>query len=89
MTVWRRRPIDGKPVELGIAIASADALKADGTAARAMGLDPEDIGYMTYMQAEGLGNLSLEELVGETIESVKKDLGCTAATRSRKMAGVK
>ncbi len=72
-------PIDGEPVELGIAIASADALKADGTAARTMGLSPEDIGYMAYMQAEGVGDLSLEGLVGETIESVKKDFrmhGC-------------
>ena len=72
-------PIDGGPVELGIAIASADALKADGAAARAMGLSPENIGYMAYMQAEGLGDYSLEGLVGETIESVKKDFlmhGC-------------
>ncbi len=72
-------PIDGVPVELGIAIASADALKADGTAARAIGLDPMDIGYLAYMQAEGLGDYSLAGLVGETIESVKKDFrmhGC-------------
>lgn len=72
-------PIDGDPVELGIAIASADALKADGAAARAMGLDPREIGYLAYMQAEGLGDLSPEGLVGETIESVKKDFrmhGC-------------
>lgn len=65
-------PIDGGPVELGIAIASADALKADCAAARAMGLRPGDIGYLAYLQAEGLGDPSLDGLVGETIESVKK-----------------
>jgi len=65
-------PIDGDPVELGIAIASADALKADGIAARVMGLEPESIGYLFYMQTEGLGDYSIEGLVGESIDDVKK-----------------
>jgi len=65
-------PIDGDPVELGIAIASADALKADGIGARVMGLEPEGIGYMFYMQNEGLGDYSIDGLVGEQIDDVRK-----------------
>ncbi len=65
-------PIDGDPVELGLAIASTDALKADGVGARVMGLEPEEIGYLFYMQREGLGDYSLEGLVGESIEDVRK-----------------
>ena len=65
-------PIDGSPIELGLAVASADALKADGIGARIMGLEPEQIGYMVYMKREGLGDYSLEGLVGETIDKVKK-----------------
>jgi len=44
-----------------------------------MGVSPEDIGYMAYMQAEGLGDYSPEGLVGETIENIKKNFtmhGC-------------
>ena len=65
-------PIDGDPVEFGIAIASTDALKADGIGVRVMGLEPEQIGYMFYMQREGMGDYSLDGLVGESIENVRK-----------------
>ncbi len=65
-------PIDGDPVELGIAIASADALKADGIGVRVMGLEPEQVGYLFYMQKEGMGDYSLDGLVGESIENVRK-----------------
>jgi uncharacterized protein (DUF362 family) len=65
-------PIDGNPVDLGIAIASADALKADGIAARVMGLEPESIGYLFYMQREGMGDYSTDGLVGESIDDVKR-----------------
>ncbi len=65
-------PIDGRPVELGVAIASADALKADGIGVRVMGFEPELIGYMFYMQREGMGDYSLDGLVGESIDSVRK-----------------
>lgn len=72
-------PIDGDPVELGIAIASADALKADGIGVRVMGLEPEQVGYLFYMQKEGMGDYSLDGLVGASIENAKKNFrlhGC-------------
>ncbi len=65
-------PIDGDPVPMKIAIASADPLKADGVAARVIGFDPEEIGYLYYLQQEGMGDYSVEGLVGERIEDVKK-----------------
>jgi uncharacterized protein (DUF362 family) len=61
-------PLLGKEVQLGVAVASADPLKADGVGARLMGLLPQDIGYLYYLQRDGYGDYSLEGLVGERIE---------------------
>ena len=60
-------PIDGTPVTMNIAIASTDPVKADGLAARLIGLDPEDIGYLYYLQQEGMGSYSLDGCVGENV----------------------
>lgn len=64
-------PIDGNPIKMNLAIASVDALKADGVAARIMGLSPEDIDYLYYLKTAGFGDYSLEGLVGENLDSVK------------------
>jgi uncharacterized protein (DUF362 family) len=66
-------PVDGFPVKLNAAISSTDPLKADGLGARLIGLEPEKIGYLYYLQKEGLGDYSLDGLVGENIEQVKQD----------------
>ena len=63
-------PIDGELIKLGAAVASADPLKADGLAARLIGFNPEEIGYLYYMQAEGLGDYSLSDIVGEKFPGV-------------------
>jgi uncharacterized protein (DUF362 family) len=63
-------PVDGFPVRLETAIASADALKADGMGARLLGLKPEEVGYLYYLQAEGRGDYSAAGLVGEDIKAV-------------------
>ena len=55
-------PADGSAVQMNCAIASCDALKADALGARLMGLNPDDIGYLHYLQ-EG-GDISPEGLVG-------------------------
>lgn len=65
-------PVDGFPVKLEAAVASADPLKADGLGARLMGLSPGDIGYLYYLQAEGRGDYSLDGLVGLAVDKVKK-----------------
>jgi len=64
-------PVDGFSVNLGIAVASVDPLKADGVGARLMGLQPEDIGYLYYLQKQGLGDYSIKGLVGEDIDRVR------------------
>lgn len=66
-------PVDGLPVKLEAAVASADPLKADGVGARLMGIEPENIGYFYYLQAEGLGDFSLRGLTGGDIEQVKQN----------------
>ncbi|MCX6357591.1 MAG: DUF362 domain-containing protein [Candidatus Aureabacteria bacterium] len=63
-------PVDGRRVELRAAVASADALKADGVGARLMGFAPEEIGYLYYLGQEGRGEYSLQGLRGERVESV-------------------
>lgn len=65
-------PVDGIPVKLEAAVSSTDALKADGVGARLLGLEPEDIGYLYYLQREGRGDYSLAGFVGEDLDSVKK-----------------
>ena len=65
-------PIDGGRVELRAAVASADALKADGVAARLMGFAPEEIGYLHYLAREGRGSLSLDGFRGEEVARVAR-----------------
>ena len=65
-------PVAGKGVFLGCAIASADALKADGIGARVIGLEPSEIGYLHYLSKMGLGDYSLNGLVGDKIEEARK-----------------
>ncbi|MDD5085101.1 MAG: DUF362 domain-containing protein [Candidatus Omnitrophica bacterium] len=65
-------PVDGFPVKLGAAICSTDPLKADGVGARLMGLRPEEIGYLYYLRKEGLGDYSLDGLVGDPIEEASR-----------------
>jgi uncharacterized protein (DUF362 family) len=65
-------PIDGSPVHLKTAIASADPVKADGLAARLIGLEPEGIGYLCYLQEEKMGEYSLENLVGDDLDRLRR-----------------
>jgi len=66
-------PVDGFPVRLEAAVCSLDPLKADGLGARLMGLQPEEIGYLYYLEKEGLGDYSLRGLVGDVLEQVKQN----------------
>lgn len=65
-------PVDGTSLELHAAIASTDALKADGIGARIIGIQPEEIGYLYYLQKENMGDYSLNNLVGDDINSIKR-----------------
>ena len=65
-------PVDGTPVDMKIAIASADPVKADGVAARAIGFEPEEIGYLYYLQnEEHMGEYSLENFTGDDLNKIR------------------
>jgi uncharacterized protein (DUF362 family) len=61
-------PSEGDAVPWRIALASADALAADVTAAALMGFDPDDIGYLHYCKVMGLGAGDLDriQIIGNT-----------------------
>jgi uncharacterized protein (DUF362 family) len=65
-----RGPTRGDPVDLRLAIASSDFIAADCVAARVMGFDPEDVGYLHYAASGGLGNGGLDkiEVLGARLE---------------------
>jgi len=55
-------PVGGEPVEMGWAMASTDFLAADATAARIMGFDPHQVGYLHYCALGGLGKMEPSEI---------------------------
>ena len=55
-------PVSGSPIEWGVAIASCDAVAGDCLAARLMGFEISDIGYLWYCQRKGLGVGDLSEM---------------------------
>jgi uncharacterized protein (DUF362 family) len=66
-------PVDGTSVDMKVAIASTDPVKADGVGARLIGFAPEEIGYLYYLQnEEKKGEYGLDNLVGDDLEKVKK-----------------
>lgn len=69
-------PVNGEPVNLKSAIASTDPLKADGIAARLIGFEPEEIGYLFYLHNEHMGEYSLEGLVGGDLNDVRRKFKC-------------
>jgi uncharacterized protein (DUF362 family) len=67
-------PINGNEVKLGVAIASCDFVAADAVAAKVMGFEPLEIGYIYYAQKLGLGVGALHKIriIGDKIENVQK-----------------
>jgi uncharacterized protein (DUF362 family) len=55
-------PVEGTPVPWGIALAGADALAVDILAARLMGFELGEIGYLSYCAELGLGCADLERI---------------------------
>ncbi len=67
-------PVDGTSVDMGVAIASADPVKADGIGARLIGFEPDEVGYLYYLQNEDrMGEYSLENLVGDDLNKLKRN----------------
>jgi uncharacterized protein (DUF362 family) len=66
-------PVDGSPVVMKTCIASADPLKADGLGARLIGFEPEEIGYLFYLQnEEHRGEYSLENIIGDDLARLRR-----------------
>lgn len=65
-------PIHGNPVELGVMIASRNILGAELTAAQVMGFEKSELSYLNNAEIEGLGSLENIQIVGETVDKVKK-----------------
>lgn len=63
-------PVRGEEVDFGIAIASIDPVAADSLAAKLMGFDPSQIGYLVYCHKGSLGELesSNMNIIGEKVE---------------------
>jgi uncharacterized protein (DUF362 family) len=55
-------PISGTPVDHKIAMASFDSVAIDSMAARLMGIPLENVGYLNYCAAAGLGNVDREKI---------------------------
>jgi uncharacterized protein (DUF362 family) len=55
-------PINGTPVDHKIAMASFDSVAIDSMAARLMGIPLEDVGYLNYLAAAGMGNIDRDKI---------------------------
>ncbi len=67
-------PIFGHTVQMNLVMASRDLVAADAVAGHVMGYTPDEVLTTKYAAERGLGNASLDqiEVVGETIEAVKR-----------------
>lgn len=65
-------PVNGQPVKLGVAVASADYVAADTVMTKVMGYNPSDIGYLYYARKEclGVGDLSQITVIGDQITDI-------------------
>jgi uncharacterized protein (DUF362 family) len=64
----------GNPVEMNLVIAGTDPVAVDAVGAAVMSITPENVKHLRLAEEKGLGTCDLEqiEIIGESIESVKK-----------------
>jgi uncharacterized protein (DUF362 family) len=55
-------PINGTPVDHKIAMASFDPVAMDSMAARLMDIPLENVGYLNYLAAAGMGNIDRDKI---------------------------
>ena len=55
-------PINGTPVDHRIALASFDPVAMDSMAVRLMDIPLEDVGYLNYLAAAGMGNIDRDKI---------------------------
>jgi uncharacterized protein (DUF362 family) len=67
-------PISGTAVDHKIAVVSTDYLAADIVGVNLMGIDPSNVGYLTYLSAAKAGesDMSKMEIIGEPVAKLAK-----------------
>lgn len=67
--------VKGEPVSMNLVIAGTDIVATDAVGAAVMGLDPKMVRHLQLAEKRGLGTARLDaiSIVGESIESVRKD----------------
>jgi len=58
-----RGPINGKPRQLGVILASTDPVAVDATAMRLVGLDPYESRHIVLAAREGLGKIDAGDII--------------------------
>lgn len=80
-------PISGTRVDHRVAVVSTDYLAADTVGATLMGIDPADIGYLSYLATAKVGesDISKMEILGEPVASLAKKykLGSSAQNQMK------
>ena len=66
-------PWQGEPVKMDTIIASVDAVAADATAARCIGINPETIDHVKWLHEAGIGEMNNVEVVGDGIGAVYRE----------------
>ncbi|MES0324535.1 MAG: DUF362 domain-containing protein [Candidatus Bathyarchaeia archaeon] len=66
-------PWQGEPVKMDTIIASVDAVAADATAARCIGINPETIDHVKWLHEAGIGEINDVEIVGDGIGAVYRE----------------
>jgi uncharacterized protein (DUF362 family) len=78
-------PIGGTRVDHRVCVVSTDYLAADTVGANLMGIDPQNIGYLTYLASAKVGesDVSKMEILGEPITTLAKkyQLGSSIETQ--------
>jgi uncharacterized protein (DUF362 family) len=55
-------PINGTPVDHRVALAGLDVVAVDSMCARLMGIPLENVGYINYLAAAGIGNMDRDKI---------------------------
>jgi uncharacterized protein (DUF362 family) len=67
-----RGPVYGKPVMMNTIIAGHNVVSTDSITSKIMGFDPQKIEHIRVAHERGLGEIDSIEVIGDSIESVKK-----------------
>jgi uncharacterized protein (DUF362 family) len=70
--------VHGTPVEMNLLIAGSDMVAVDAVSSAIMGIDPKKVKYLQLAEKCDLGvsNLDEIEVLGESIDEVKREFKC-------------